>query len=106
MSERASPTIVTSGKKSPEERKAILDKSFAGSCLEGGRRVARDVAVRSEYEVVLVRGRRSAHRLHLCLTILTVGLWGPVWLGMWLAQRDKREIASVDEYGNTAVAPA
>jgi len=40
------------------------------------------------------------------LTILTVGLWGLVWLAIWLAQREKREIASVDEYGQTAVTPA
>jgi hypothetical protein len=106
MNERASPSSGTSGKKSPTERKAILDQAFAGTSLTGGRRVAGRVAGQSEYEVVLVRGRRSSHRLHLCLTILTVGLWGPVWLGMWLAERDKREIASVDEHGNTAVARA
>ena len=105
MNERASPSNVT-GEKSPEERKAILNQAFEGTWLKGGRRVARRVASQSEYEVVLVRGRRSEHRLHLYLTILTVGLWGPVWLGIWLAQREKREIASVDEYGKTAVTPA
>jgi hypothetical protein len=84
----------------------ILHEAYTGRCLEGGRRVARPVASQSEYEAVLVRGRRSAHGVHLCLTILTVGLWGPVWLAMWLAQREKREIASVDVYGYTAVTPA
>jgi hypothetical protein len=106
MNARASPSTVTGGKKSPEERKTILDRAFAGTFLEAGRRVARRVEGQSEYEVVLVRGRRSEHRLHLWITILTVGLWGPVWLAVWLAQREKREIASVDEYGNTAVTPA
>jgi hypothetical protein len=106
MNERASPSSVTGEKKSPEERKAILEQAFAGTCLEGGRRVARPVVGQSDYEAVVVRGRSTAHRLHLGLTILTVGLWGPVWLGMWLANREKRELASVDEYGNTAVMPA
>ena len=69
---------------------------------QGGPRVTSQ----SDFEAVLVRGRRSEHRLHLCLTILTVGLWGPVWLAMWLAHGEKREIASVDEYGKTAVTGA
>jgi hypothetical protein len=106
MNERASPSSVTGAKKSPAERKAILDGAFAGTSLKGGRRVAGRVGGQSDYEVVLVRGKRSGHGFHLFLTILTVGLWGPVWLGMWLAEREKREIASVDEYGNTAVARA
>jgi hypothetical protein len=45
---------------------------------------------------------QTHHRFHLGLTIVTLGLSGPVWL----AQREKREIASVDEYGQTAVRPA
>jgi hypothetical protein len=104
--DKAPSTNSVNETKSPAERKAILHKAYAGKCLKGGRRVARPLASQSEFEAVLVRGRRSAHGLHLCLTILTIGLWGPVWLAMWLAQREKREIASVDVYGNTAVTPA
>lgn len=106
MNERASLSNATGREKSPQQRKAILSQAFEGSCLTGGRRVARRVAGQSEYDAVIVRGRRTTHGFHLGMTILTLGLWGPVWLAVWLAQREKREIASVDEYGQTAVMPA
>ena len=106
MAEAPSTSNCSDGKKSAEERREILDQAFAGTCLEGGRRVARPVAGQSQFDSVLVRGRTSHHRMHLFLTIITVGLWGPIWLATWLTQREKREIGSVDEYGNTAVTPA
>jgi len=35
MNERASPSSVTGARKSPAERKAILDGAFAGTLLKG-----------------------------------------------------------------------
>jgi len=39
--------------------------------------------------------------LHLVLTIVTLGLWVSVWLGIIAFSGEKRMSASVDEWGNT-----
>ena len=39
--------------------------------------------------------------LHLVLTIVTLGLWVFVWLGIAAFGGEKRKFASVDEWGNT-----
>jgi len=31
-------------------------------------------------------GPRTNHLLHLTLTVLTLGFWGPVWLIIWLVR--------------------
>jgi hypothetical protein len=50
-----------------------------------------------------VKGHRTKHMLHLVLTIVTVGLWGFVWLGMIVFGGEKRMSASVDDWGNTNI---
>jgi hypothetical protein len=86
-------------KKSADERKAALARTVANLLAQGRR-----VESQSDYQAVLIRGRHVRHVLHLVLTILTAGLWAVIWLIMWLLYHERREIASVDEYGNTSVA--
>jgi len=86
-------------KKSTDERKASLARTVANLVAQGRR-----VESQSDYQAVLIRGRHVRHILHLVLTIITVGLWAPIWLAMWLLYRERREIAAVDEYGNVSVA--
>jgi hypothetical protein len=61
------------------------------------------VESQSDYQAVLAKGKRTSHGLHLFLTIITAGLWGIVWLVTWLVNREHRQIANVDEYGNVSV---
>ena len=49
---------------------------------------------------VVVSGKPVNHILHLILTIVTVGFWGIVWLILVIAGGEKREMITVDEYGN------
>lgn len=37
----------------------------------------------------LVKGHRTNHILHLILTIITAGLWLPVWIGMVVLAGEK-----------------
>lgn len=48
------------------------------------------VAARSQDYVTLVFPRRTNHVLHLLLTLVTLGLWAPVWLFLGLTTKDVR----------------
>lgn len=50
-----------------------------------------------------MRGHRPSAGLHLLLTIFTLGLWGFVWIGLVLFGGEKREMVTVDEWGNSNV---
>lgn len=43
-------------------------------------------------QAVMVRGRRPNHVLHLLLTIVTMGLWLPVWLVLALTSKEQRAV--------------
>lgn len=43
-------------------------------------------------QAVMVRGRRPNHVLHLLLTIVTMGLWLPVWILIALTSREQRAV--------------
>jgi len=84
--------------KSPDERKDALAAAVA-------REVGSDSRVRiesqSDYQAVLVRGRRPNHVLHLILSLLTLGFWAVfVWLPLVLFGGEKRSVITVDERGN------
>jgi hypothetical protein len=82
--------------KTAEERKALLAQAVANSVRNGWR-----VESQSDYQAVLVKGKRPNHILHLILTLVTLGLWAIVWIGVTIAGGEKRQVVSVDEYGNT-----
>lgn len=78
-----------------EQRRQIID-SAVNEFVTGGYRVES----RSEFQAVFVRGKRPNHLLHLILTIVTLGLWGIVWIYLAVVKHEKRMVVSVDEYGN------
>lgn len=81
------------------ERRRRLAHHVA-SAVANGRRVE----TQSDFQAVLVRGHRPNHVLHLILSLVTFGLWVPVWLVLTVAGGEKRELLSVDEFGNCTVA--
>lgn len=50
-------------------------------------------------QIVLVKGKRPSHVLHLLLSLITVGLWLPVWLCIGVFGGEKRRVVSVDHCG-------
>jgi hypothetical protein len=84
--------------KSADERKEILGRAIHTQVAQGAR-----VESQGDYQAILVKGHRPNHMLHLVLTIVTVGLWGFVWLGMIAFGGEKRMSASVDDWGNTNI---
>jgi hypothetical protein len=79
---------------SVEQRRAALSAGIAAELHNGWR-----VESQTDFQAVMVRGHRVNHVLHLILSVLTLGLWLIVWLFLGLAGGEKREIVSVDEYG-------
>lgn len=47
-------------------------------------------------QVVMVRGKRPNHILHLLLSLVTFGLWLPVWLVIGLSSSERRVVLSED----------
>ena len=89
----ASPEIT---RKSADERKEALGRAIHTQVAQGAR-----VESQGDYQAILVNGHRTNHVLHLVLTIVTLGLWVFVWLGIAAFGGEKRVSASVDEWGNT-----
>jgi len=59
---------------------------------------------RSTTQVVMAKGKRPNHLLHLILTILTVGLWGLFdWLPLSIFKREHRRVITVDGQGQVNV---
>ncbi len=44
------------------------------------------VESRTDYSAVLVKSKPVMHKVHLALTVLTLGLWGLVWLVLVLTR--------------------
>lgn len=90
-------THVMGDRKTADERKAILSRAIANQAASGWR-----VQSQSDYQAVFAKGKDTSHGIHLFLTIITLGSWSIIWLVVWLMNRERRELASVDEYGNVA----
>ncbi len=61
------------------------------------------VESQSDYQAFLIKGKRPNHILHLILSLVTVGLWVPVWILVAIIGGEKRQSASVDEWGNASL---
>jgi hypothetical protein len=91
----SSPAPVPSLEKSLDERKAALDSDLATYGAQGWR-----IESRSEFQATIVKGDRPNTVLHLILTIITLGLWAIVWILLAIFRGEKRQLVTVDDFGN------
>jgi hypothetical protein len=82
--------------KTTEERKALLDSALHLFGAKGFR-----IENRSDFQATVSKGKETRHILHLVLSVLTFGVWLPIWAVLWLGMGMRRRLVSVDEYGNT-----
>lgn len=80
-------SIAQVAKSRPDEK--TLDQRVAGHVKYGWR-----VESRTETQAVLVKGHRPNHILHLILSIITVGIWIPVWICVAIISGEKRKTLS------------
>ena len=88
----------TSSRKTPDERKELLARTVSGQVAAGGR-----IESQSDYQAVMVKGKGVNHVLHLILTLVTLGMWGIVWIALAVVGGEKRSMVTVAEFGNAAV---
>ena len=80
--------------KTIDERRQVLSQLAQMRFTGGGR-----IESQTDNAVVIVQGKPVNHILHLLLTVFTFGLWLPIWLILILVGGEKREIITIDEYG-------
>lgn len=88
----------TSDKPSVEQRKETLANAVAGQVRKGW-----GVQSQTDFQAVLVKGHRPNHLLHLILSVVTLGLWIPVWIVLSIVKGEKHRVVRVDEFGNVNV---
>ena len=86
------------GTKTDSERKQSLAVTVTNLVAQGRR-----VESQSDFQAVLVRGRRPNHLMHMLLTFFTFFLWSIPWIVISLTGGEKRETVIVDEWGNVQV---
>ncbi|MDJ0924292.1 MAG: hypothetical protein QNJ77_06985 [Acidimicrobiia bacterium] len=83
--------------KSPEERRELLGQAVAGTLAQQG---TWRVKSQSDYDAVVIKGKKTNHVLHLILSVVTMGLWLPVWLILVILNQEEKRRLAVDAYGN------
>ena len=81
--------------KSETQRKSALANLVAPEVSKGWR-----VESQGDFQVVMVKGKRANHILHVILSVLTFGFWLIVWLCVVVFGGEKRQMLMVDEFGN------
>jgi hypothetical protein len=87
-----------SARKTAEERKELLARTLTSQIASGAR-----VESQSDFQAVVVKGKGVNHTLHLIITLVTLLMWAPVWIALAIFGGEKRNLLTVDEYGNAAV---
>jgi len=85
-------------RKTAEQRRELLARQVQNSVTQGAR-----VQSQSEYQAVMVKGKPVNNVLHFFIGLFTLGVWWLVWIVLALTGGEKREMLTVDEWGNVAV---
>ncbi|CAB4942070.1 unannotated protein [freshwater metagenome] len=92
-------TTGNDGRKSSDDRKAAMGQALSANLARGGYRVESQ----GDFNAVLVKGKPINNVLHLVLTLITFGFWGIIWIIMFFIGGEKREMITVDDYGNVSI---
>jgi len=87
------------GSMPPEQRRALLAQQIASMVASRGARVESQ----SDFQAVLATGQPVNHVLHAIIFFCTCGIWLLVWLILALTGGVKRQLVTVDEFGNVNV---
>lgn len=82
---------------SDNARKAQLAQAVQQEVVRAGR-----VEAQGDFNAVIRFGKPTNHVLHLILTVVTLGIWSPVWLIIFIINitSNKTITLTVDDYGN------
>jgi hypothetical protein len=90
--------IMSAQQKTLEERKAILAQQIQQAVARGGR-----IETQSDTMAVVVYGKPVNHVLHFLIGLFTFFLWWIVWIILAASGGEKREMITIDEFGNVLV---
>lgn len=90
----ASPDMTQPQPLHPADRHAALNAVVMQRVMEGFR-----VETQTEWQVVVAKPANVNHVVHVILSLLTCGLWLPIWLIVAMTAKSPRIILSVDPYG-------
>jgi len=93
VNESASTGKTQFSERTDTERRELLAAEIRSGVAHGWR-----VESQSDFQAVLVRGKRPNHILHLLLSIFTLGLWIPVWIFLALVSHERRKVVTVGVY--------
>jgi hypothetical protein len=82
----------------PEQRRELMARQVQNSIAQGAR-----VQSQSEFQAVMVKGKPVNNTLHFFVGLFTFGVWWLVWIILAITGGEKREMITVDEFGNVAV---
>ena len=82
-----------------EDRQAILQQQVVAHAAKGW-----SVLSQTQTQASLVKGKDTNHVLHLILSVITLGLWIPVWIVVTIAAGKKTRLVTVNEQGSVIVA--
>jgi hypothetical protein len=91
----AAPTGASKGGLSADQRKGTLDRTLQVQETQGWR-----IETRSDFQATIATGKPLNNKLHLLVTIFTLGVWGIVWASLAISGGVKRRMITIDEYGN------
>ena len=89
--------VSESGALTLEERRQTLQRVLASDTASGWR-----VLSQTDTTAQLEKGKNTSHGLHIFLSIITLGLWVPVWILIAVTTGRKQRYVQVDEYGNVS----
>lgn len=84
--------------KTDAERKALLANTLQGQVANGAR-----IESQGDFQAVVVRGHRVNHLLHFLIGLITLGIWWLVWIVIAITGGEKRQMITVDQFGNVFV---
>jgi cytochrome c-type biogenesis protein CcmH/NrfF len=86
------------GQKLADDRKRALSQQVRSMVTAGGR-----IESQSDFEAVIATGNDVNHTLHAILTVATCLLWGIPWAVVAATGGVKRQLVTVDEFGDILV---